>query len=404
MNIKYGPVETPRRGVSRREHRHKFGHLQPRLTFAAVLAILLTSLPPAYASTAPVRPPSREAVLRPSSSVLDPPLCPANLQLENPIGCADLGPGQYARRIASAGLSFPMPRLDITPLLPYRGLTPDAYGRIMTDTAPVYRHPYDALAGLPPLRTFIKGFEFVSLVGSVTVDGQDFYQINPGEFVPAVDLAQVRPSSFQGRHISEPPSTPVGWIIANVIPSAVPGEPPPAGTAGVGRYQAFDVLGEQQVGEWKWYLIGPGQCVEQRNVALVRPNPPSGAGGTLVAVDTYEQSLGVYQDGRLIFATLVSSGSLYFPTRPGTFRVWARLDSGKMSGAYIADKRDYYFLEDVPWILYYDGDRALHGAYWHDKFGGRTSHGCINLSPRDARWLFSFARIGTTVIVYSSGA
>jgi lipoprotein-anchoring transpeptidase ErfK/SrfK len=172
---------------------------------------------------------------------------------------------------------------------------------------------------------------------------------------------------------------------------------------GAGRYQAFDVLGEQQVGEWKWYLIGPGQWVEQRNVALVWPSPPGGAGGTLIAVDTYEQTLGVYQDGRLLFATLVSSGSRYFPTRPGTFKVWARLDSGKMSGAYLADKRDYYFLEDVPWILYYDGDRALHGAYWHDNFGARSSHGCVNMSPRDARWLFGFARVGTTVIVYSSG-
>jgi lipoprotein-anchoring transpeptidase ErfK/SrfK len=121
-------------------------------------------------------------------------------------------------------------------------------------------------------------------------------------------------------------------------------------------------------------------------------------------VDTYEQALGVYQDGRLIFATLVSSGSRYFPTRTGTFQVWAKLDTGQMSGAYFNDRRDYYFLEDVPWILYYDGDRALHGAYWHDNFGMRSSHGCVNLSPRDARWLFDFASVGSTVIIYSSGA
>ncbi|MEP7358818.1 MAG: L,D-transpeptidase, partial [Anaerolineales bacterium] len=342
-----GLVETPRWGVSRR-HWRSLVHLSTRLLLSASATLILAGLTPAYASPAPAVPSSpvfrpSSSILHPSSFALDPPLCSANLQLQHPTGCADLGPGQYAAEIASAGLSFPMPRLDITPLLPYRGYTPAAYGKIMTDTAPVYRHPYDALAGLPPVRTFIKGFEFVSLMGSVTVDGQDFYQINPGEFVPAADLKEVRPSGFQGRFISDPPSTPVGWVINNVVPSAVPGEAPAADAVGVGRYQAFDVLGEQQVGEWKWYLIGPGQWVEQRNVALVWPNPPGGAGGTLIAVDTYEQTLGVYQDGRLIFATLVSSGSRYFPTRPGTFHVWARLDSGKMSGAYLADKRDYYF-------------------------------------------------------------
>ena len=333
-----------------------------------------------------------------------PPLCLASLQLQHPGDCPAVGPGQYAREIAAAGLPFPMPRLNITPIHPYRGLTPDAYARLITDTTPVYRHPYDALAGLPPLRSFGKGFEFVSLMGQVTVDGQDFYQINPGEFVSADDLQEVRPSGFQGRFISDPPSTPVGWVINNVQPSAVPGQPPTPDVQAVGRYQAFDVLGVQRVGDWDWYLIGPNQWVEQRNVALVWPNPPGGAGGTLVAVDTYEQSLGVYQDGRLIFATLISSGSRYFPTRPGTFHIWARLDTGKMSGAYLADKRDYYFLEDVPWIMYYDGDRALHGAYWHDNFGARSSHGCVNMSPRDARWLFNFAQVGATVVIFSSGA
>jgi lipoprotein-anchoring transpeptidase ErfK/SrfK len=122
----------------------------------------------------------------------------------------------------------------------------------------------------------------------------------------------------------------------------------------------------------------------------------------VIAVDTYEQSLGVYRGGQLMFATLVSSGSRYFPTPPGTFSVWAKFTHGRMTGAYFDDRRDYYFLEDVPWIMYYDGDRALHGAYWHDNFGIRASHGCVNLSPRDAHWLFDFVGIGTAVVVFSS--
>lgn len=332
-----------------------------------------------------------------------PPLCPALYQLQHAAECPALGPGRYAQDLTAAGVSYPLPALALAPERPYRGLTPDAYARIITDTAPVYRTPFDALAGLPPLRTFEKGFEFVSLVGTVAVEGETFYQINAGEYMRAEHLAPAIPSSFQGRFINEPLGSAIGWVIVTHQPSTAPGLPPDPNSAYVGRYQQFQLQGVQRVGDWNWYLIGPNQWVEQRSVSLVQPHPPGGLGGTVIAVDTYEQSLGVYTDGRLIFATLVSSGSRYFPTRTGTFQVWARLDSGKMSGAYFRDRSDYYFLEDVPWILYYDGDRALHGAYWHDKFGNRSSHGCVNLSPRDARWLFEFAQVGSTVVVFSSG-
>jgi hypothetical protein len=332
-----------------------------------------------------------------------PALCAATYQLQQAQECPALGPGHYAGQMVSAGLPYPVPQLAVIRELPWRGLTPDAYARVIADYAPVYRHPYDALAGLPPLYEFEVGFEFVSLVGHTLVGEDMFYQINPGEFMRAADLQPVRPSGFQGRHFAEPPHGPIGWMINTVQVSSAPGQAPEPGNVFAGRYHAFDLQGVQRVGEWNWYLIGPGQWVEQRNVGLVYPHPPHGAGGTLIAVDTYEQTLGVYVDGRLIFATLVSSGSRLFPTVPGTFQVWARLDTGKMSGAYLSDRRDYYYLEDVPWILYYDGDRALHGAYWHDNFGIRASHGCVNLSPRDARWLFNFARVGSTVIVFSSG-
>jgi lipoprotein-anchoring transpeptidase ErfK/SrfK len=45
-------------------------------------------------------------------------------------------------------------------------------------------------------------------------------------------------------------------------------------------------------------------------------------------------------------------------------------------------------LRDVPWIQYFASGYAIHGAYWHDVFGIPRSHGCINLSPIDARLVF----------------
>jgi lipoprotein-anchoring transpeptidase ErfK/SrfK len=71
-----------------------------------------------------------------------------------------------------------------------------------------------------------------------------------------------------------------------------------------------------------------------------------------------------------------------------------------MSGATAADRSDYYYLEDVPWTMYYDEARAFHGAYWHNSFGYPRSHGCVNLSLGDSHWLFDWAAVGDYVYVY----
>jgi hypothetical protein len=44
----------------------------------------------------------------------------------------------------------------------------------------------------------------------------------------------------------------------------------------------------------------------------------------------------------------------------------------------------------VPWVQYFKGGYALHAAPWHEDFGRPRSHGCINLSPIDARRVFLF--------------
>jgi hypothetical protein len=57
-----------------------------------------------------------------------------------------------------------------------------------------------------------------------------------------------------------------------------------------------------------------------------------------------------------------------------------------MDGATATDGN--YAIQDVPWVMYFEGSYALHGAFWHRSFGRVRSHGCVNLGPSDARWLF----------------
>ena len=53
-----------------------------------------------------------------------------------------------------------------------------------------------------------------------------------------------------------------------------------------------------------------------------------------------------------------------------------------------ATEGDYYVVEDVPHTMYFNVDIALHGAYWHDRFGYKHSHGCVNMPLRDAEWVY----------------
>ncbi len=55
-----------------------------------------------------------------------------------------------------------------------------------------------------------------------------------------------------------------------------------------------------------------------------------------------------------------------------------------------ADSQSPYAVEAVPDVMFFDRGYGIHGTYWHDRFGTPKSHGCVNVSLNDARWLFDF--------------
>jgi lipoprotein-anchoring transpeptidase ErfK/SrfK len=119
-----------------------------------------------------------------------------------------------------------------------------------------------------------------------------------------------------------------------------------------------------------------------------------------IEVNLQEQILSVYDQGRLVFAALVSTGLPGAWTQPGLFQIYLKKEAETMSGAFTADRSDYYYLEDVPWTMYFDHARALHGTYWHNGYGVPRSRGCVNLSPGDAQWIYNWAKDGDWVYVW----
>jgi hypothetical protein len=168
-------------------------------------------------------------------------------------------------------------------------------------------------------------------------------------------------------------------------------------------YDMVQVFGEEKVDDNVWYQIGPDEWAPARYIARVIPNPTPPAGVTgdrWMEVNLFDQTLAVYDHRQLVFATIIASGADPFWTRPGVFQIFEKHDLAPMSGASESDGSDAYNLQDVPWTMYYDGPRALHGAYWRAKMGFTQSHGCVNLTVADAHWLYDWANLGDYVYVW----
>ncbi|HEY4689944.1 MAG TPA: L,D-transpeptidase [Anaerolineae bacterium] len=300
--------------------------------------------------------------------------------------------------IASArtGVELPPSRDGLLPARADKNqpILPVTYAYVITNNVPVYAGPSDEALGTPPIRSLGAGYLWVSLASAQPVyqGSQAWYLINSNEYVRADQLAIYKPSSYQGVALTAHPDKAFAWLVYSVQVSAEPGEAPAKDALLLSRYTLVTIYEEQKVGDWMWYRVGENQWVEQRKVGIVKAVArPEGVGPSdkWIEVNLFEQTLAAYEGDRMVYATLVSTGLPYWKTEPGLFRIWTKIKSGKMSGR--EGYPDYYYLEDVPWTMYFNGSFALHTAYWHDRFGFPHSHGCVNLSPKDAKWLFDWA-------------
>ncbi len=120
-----------------------------------------------------------------------------------------------------------------------------------------------------------------------------------------------------------------------------------------------------------------------------------------IIVSRSEQKLYAYEDGNIFMEEKISTGLELTPTPRGTFKVFRKTPTRYMQGPLpnLIDQQ-YYDLPGVPWNLYFtDGGAVIHGAYWHNSFGRKYSHGCVNVSPESAQKLYEWADLGTKVII-----
>jgi hypothetical protein len=286
------------------------------------------------------------------------------------------------------------------------------YARIIADRpVSVYSHPLDLERGIPPTRTIQPGFMFVSLEREepFTLSNGLWYEINNNEFVQAEVLTRYYASTFKGVEILTQPKRPFGWIIRSTpIFSAPVDAPTPTDLLGwpvarqmaapdqpfISRYIQVTIYETSHAGDWGWHRIGQDQWVHLYDVGKVevvsRPAEIP-AGEHWLAVNLFDQTLSAYDENdQMVYATLISSGRQVegWRTPPGIFQIHRKEQLGKMSGGGLSDR---YFLEDVTATMYFHQGYSFHTAYWHDDFGRYKSHGCVNMTPADAEWLYNWS-------------
>lgn len=238
-----------------------------------------------------------------------------------------------------------------------------------------------------------------SLLKAVWAEGRHYGVTTKFELVPTDRLRPIQGSDFHGFRIPEDIDFPFaivrqpGATLFNYDSSSRKltshGRAPYRG--------ALKLTGKQEFFHGKlYYETVDGSWIGDRDASRldpVRKMPAWGsAGEKWIDVNVTKQTLALYEGTKAVYVTLVSTGEagLSDPekstaTKRGIYRIHTKHISATMDSDVVGEE---FELRDVPYVQYFESNYALHGAYWHDRFGIPKSHGCINLAPEDARRIF----------------
>jgi hypothetical protein len=206
-------------------------------------------------------------------------------------------------------------------------------------------------------------------------------------------------SRFSGVVFGASPALPMGWVLRTTRAHVLPRWDGDHVEQYIARYTIVYLYATVRSDGTDWYLIGPGQWLAKTGIArLILPNRPGGVGGRWIAVDVRQQILTAFEDDRLVFATLISSGKGNRVTRLGLTPIYLRQSVGDMSA--LMGTPDAYNIYDVPFVMYFNSGMALHGSSWHDNYGTPMSHGCVNMTITDAHWMFDWTEAAPNAPVY----
>lgn len=120
----------------------------------------------------------------------------------------------------------------------------------------------------------------------------------------------------------------------------------------------------------------------------------------LLEVDISEQRLYLKENGVVVDSWLVSTGRYGADTQFGRYRIGWKTPSQTMRGI-APDSGVVYEQPDVRWAMYFNGDQAFHGVYWHSNWGNRMSAGCVGMPNYRAKQIYDWSPTGVDVWIHA---
>jgi hypothetical protein len=251
------------------------------------------------------------------------------------------------------------------------------------------------------VQRMVRGF-YLGLDKEVHAFAGSFWRTTLGMFVPKEHVLVHDPKvEFEGVWLNAPGEArhlPLGWITNPHQWKYTLDDSKMRRHEHVQRFTIVQLTGKKQVVDDKTYWeTAEGWWMRAMDGTVTNPGPAPknlAPAEKWIDVNLGLQSLVAFEGQKPVFATIISSGRhdddpiKDHRTRPGDFSVREKHIAATMDNDTATDGP--YSIEDVPWIMYFDGSTALHGAFWHSRFGHERSHGCVNMTPHDAHGLFGW--------------
>ncbi|MBC8067439.1 MAG: L,D-transpeptidase family protein, partial [Deltaproteobacteria bacterium] len=259
------------------------------------------------------------------------------------------------------------------------------------ETIPLARLP------LKPEKSWLERGFYISVGEKLSEEGRTWWRTARGGFVDIAHAYKYGAKDFEGIPLAAEASFPFGFVMAEttkLLELTPDGKLKAVGT--LEKKTFVDLAEETEVGGKAYMTTEDGHLVKKADLRMADPQPmPKGlqAWERWVDVSLEKQMLVAYEGERPVFVSLVSTGKKGtaedpFETPTGRWRIRSKHVSTTMDGNTASDGN--YSIQDVPWTMFFEGSYALHGAFWHQGFGRVRSHGCVNLGPSAARWLFNW--------------
>jgi lipoprotein-anchoring transpeptidase ErfK/SrfK len=314
----------------------------------------------------------------------------------------ELVPGTYGKITTQGVMTYVIAGTGKPPAPAPDEVDDAAAGAVMPDDGGVDLEPVVTADGkrVVPGKPLV-GSVNVRKYGELSAGGRTYWKVtkSPVEYVLASVIHEHTPSAYRGVRLGDETgmTLPIGFVFprGGGRTAWTYGTPNKTGARRqlVARdaVPILDTVVDPRTGKPTAYRVGVEEWMDVAALRVVTAAAPPkemlDPTERWLDVDADLQVLVAYEGALPVYATLVSTGTKDTPTDPGVYRVWKKVMETDMRDL---QSEDPYSVATVPWtqFFYPDDGLALHTAYWHDKFGTARSHGCVNLAPADARWLY----------------